>query len=104
LKTIKSVYASIGNSDDKLTQYRWNLFTRAFKLVMNMHSRKLHGVWYSESGSEFQNMCICAEVYPEKMDALRKDLSRICGRFEQESIAMVVTDSTEFIVPNMVCE
>ena len=91
-----TVYISIGNSDDRLTQRRWA------ELAWNVHSElegrgQLHGEWFSHSDSDFQNACWCIE-FPDHQtaDLVRSLLANIGRQFSQESIAFA-TAETEFI-------
>ncbi len=55
-------YVSIGNSDDKLTQKEWSEFCQElrgfFNYEQNSGAIQIHGIWYSASSSQYQNMCI----------------------------------------------
>lgn len=92
-----TVYVSIGNSDDKLTQREWADFIEATLGVVSKWESAKHGVWYSEPLSNYQNMCICAEVPDHAMGALRLDLHDCGSDFRQDSIALAVVSETEFI-------
>jgi hypothetical protein len=90
-----TVYASIGNSDDKLTQARWSEFADLFVTIIRAHAVAIHGVWYSRPDAPFQNACVCFEV-DEDAVPLRLELTHLCAEFEQDSIAWAVA-TTEFI-------
>ncbi len=92
-----TVYASIGNSDDKLTQAEWSGFTQRFANEVNQHADRVHGVWYSAPDSRYQNACACFEVTEKRAAYLRECLALACRDFRQESIAWAVVQGTEFI-------
>lgn len=91
-----TVYVSIGNSDDKLTQREWSYFVNAVHHAVSdfVAPGKLHGAWFSVPASPWQNAVWCFEV--DRPDELKGQLSEIAGRFGQESIAWAVA-TTEFI-------
>lgn len=92
-----TVYASIGNSDDKLTQFAWAAFVGDFVKTMRTAATAIYGEWYSAPDAPFQNACIAALVAADKVDALRAELTELRERFDQESIAWAVATGTEFI-------
>lgn len=92
-----TVYVSIGNSDDKLTQERWAEFTSDVFTVL--HAAKIHGEWYSSPTSRFQNACWCVE-FQTVGDAskARLDLRILASVYGQEAIAWAVAE-TELLEP-----
>lgn len=90
------VHIAVGNSDDKLTQARWAEYVAACTTVLRRAAAVIHGVWFSESGSPYQNACIAAEVEPGALDQLRDDLRVIRAEFDQDSVALNVSE-TEFV-------
>lgn len=92
-----TVYASIGNSDDRLTQAQWSGLTRRLANEVNQHADRVHGVWYSAPDSRYQNACACFEVTEKRAAYLRECLALACRDFRQESIAWAVVQGTEFI-------
>ncbi|MFC9973577.1 hypothetical protein ACFVH6_22050 [Spirillospora sp. NPDC127200] len=90
------VYASIGNSDDKLTQARWSTFQRAFVAAIRMHVEVIHGEWYSAPTAPFESACVCFEIDPGAETSLWTVLANLAGEYEQESIAWA-TASPGFI-------
>lgn len=93
-----TVYASIGNSDDKLTQKRWSEFADLFATMIQVHPTTVHGVWYSRPDAPFQNACACFEIAGHDVPILRSELARLADEFDQDSIAWAVAQ-TEFIGP-----
>lgn len=92
-----TVYACIGNSDDKLTQQRWHEFWCEFRAVV-VTAARVHGEWLSISCAPYQNGCICFEITPEAAAILKASLAELASRFGQDSIAWAVA-ATEFITP-----
>lgn len=90
------IYASIGNSDDKLTQQRWSAFATRFVAEIRQWAHPIHGVWHSLPDSKWQNACVCFEIDPSEVDHLKQVLSRVGKQFGQDSIAWAVAE-TEFI-------
>jgi hypothetical protein len=96
-------YISIGNSDDKLTQAEWSDFVGQTDAAVREYAH-VHGAWHSAPDSRWQNACWCVEVSttfkvgPAER-GLRATLARLAGRYRQDSIALALVASTEFIAP-----
>ena len=91
-----TVYASIGNSDDKLTQREWADYADQFMHLISGAAEQVHGRWYSSPASPFQNACVCFEIAPAAVDLLQDALTDLRRRYRQDSIAWA-TAATEFI-------
>lgn len=99
---MSTVYVSIGNSDDKLSQRRWAEFVTQVRLEVYSASERgghprLYGQWYSRNDDRFQNACFSAEV--DDVDGLRDVLAELATDFHQDSIALVANAQTEFVGP-----
>jgi hypothetical protein len=92
----RTVYVSIGNSDDKLSQREWSDFVTEVGYVMHKHCGVMHGFWLSPSDWRWQNACWCVEVTPVMATQVRAQLADLCGRFRQDSIAWAEA-TTDFI-------
>lgn len=92
-----TVYASIGNSDDKLTQAQWSAYARRFQVEINQYAQQIHGVWHSAPADPYQNMCVCFEIRPHDVRAVRYLLAMTTRDFRQDSIAWAVAPVTEFV-------
>lgn len=94
-------YLSIGNSDDKLTQQEWFGFIDDIDIALNMGCVRIHGRWYSEPKSPWQNACWC--IQPDSEEWIEKGLKPVlrlfASRYRQDSIALAKAD-TEFIEPS----
>ena len=90
------VYISIGNSDDRLTQSEWS------KFVLDMAAEvtsvgQVHGAWFSQPASPWQNACWCIEFPGDKEAAAAKAVaSEIRKKYRQDSIAWAIA-ATEFV-------
>lgn len=92
-----TVYVSIGNSDDKLTQADWSYFQeRLLEEVLKLG--RVHGVWHSLPDTPFQNMCVCADVVDIDMPELQVALRKLAADFRQDSIAWAEATTT-FLKP-----
>lgn len=90
-------YISIGNSDDKLSQKEWSEFVAEVRSQINAWATAIHGAWFSEPGSPWQNACWCVEFTDETYAAdAREALTKIREFYRQDSIAWAVAE-TEFI-------
>lgn len=93
-----TVYASIGNSDDKLSQQRWHEFWVAFRNAVTEAAARVHGEWLSIGCAPYQNACICADIPAAKVADLKACLAELAADFRQDSIAWAEA-RTEFIGP-----
>ena len=94
------VYISIGNSDDKLTQREWSRYCADLQTLLMRLAGVFHGVWYSESGGPWQNMCVCLEVgQPHLVDEVQQSLAGLAGRYRQDSIAWAEAPQTTLLRP-----
>lgn len=92
-----TVYVSIGNSDDKLTQSRWACYVDDIRDEVRRHADQIHGEWYSAPDSVYQNACFCAAAPAHELPAMRAMLTKIREVYGQDSVAWAVTSETEFI-------
>jgi hypothetical protein len=93
-----TVYASIGNSDDKLTQARWAEFHGKVTATVRSHALRVYGDWTSGSADPWQNACIGFEIGYETAERLRRDLAELAAEYGQDSIAWAEAE-TRFIAP-----
>lgn len=91
-------YISAGNSDDNLPQAAWSAFTgELVRLVMtDGRFEAVHGIWYSESSSAYQNMCVCTEMRETDLTSLRSELRALGAQFGL-TLALAVAPRTEFL-------
>lgn len=94
----QTVYASIGNSDDKLSQARWSEFHDKFTATIRSLALQVYGDWVSASVSPWQNACIGFEIGYETSERLRQDLAELAAEYGQDSIAWAEAE-TRFITP-----
>lgn len=98
--TTKTIYISIGNSDDKLTQNEWAHFYAEVEHAIAATCTTMHGRWFSAGDSAFQNACWCVDLFAEHEPRLRGMLSRAAKAWQQDSIAWAEA-TTEFIKPEV---
>ena len=92
-----TVYVSVGNSDDKLSQKRWAELLEYVNAAIWAHADQIHGEWFSSPTAPFQNACVCFEISEQSAEDLRDFLAAYADRYGQDSIAWAVADKTEFI-------
>jgi hypothetical protein len=90
-----TVYASIGNSDDKLSQARWSQFVWAFRDCMGRFASVVYGEWLSAPDSSYQNACVAIATEIPLM--LKAALATLAEEYGQDSIAWAEVAETEFI-------
>ena len=88
----QTVYISIGNSDDKITQAEWCSFVEDVRQALRNLALAQHGEWFSASDSPWQNACWCVEVRPIMVADLRNRLATIAKAYRQDSIAWAVAE------------
>lgn len=93
------IYVSIGNSDDKLNQKEWATFQKSFAQEMADVAVLVHGVWFSEPTSRYQNACICMEIDRDSLPEIRGLLGVLAADYSQDSIALAHISNTEMVRP-----
>ena len=89
-----TVYVSIGNSDDKLTQLEWHTFHEDVEELVEFAAAKVHGHWLSLPTAAWQNACWCVELHADDADNLKRDLAVVADRWRQDSIAWAEAQTT----------
>lgn len=92
-----TVYVSIGNSDNKLTQQEWAAFLQHFRRVMRREASEVYGEWYSAPDVPYQNACMAIALPTGSIDCLRSELTKARESFQQDSVAWAEVPRTEFI-------
>jgi hypothetical protein len=93
-----TVYVSVGNSDDKLSQTQWATYWQVVDNRVRRFADVVHGAWHSLPNQPWQNACWCFEIRESVAVKLKNRLQDACADFGQDSIAWAVA-STEFIRP-----
>lgn len=97
----KTIYISIGNSDDKLTQADWAQYCIEVTAAIERTCTRIHGRWLSAGDSPWQNACWCVVPLDAEHEAeLRKALASAARAWLQDSIAWAEA-VTEFITPEV---
>lgn len=105
MSTAQTVYISIGNSDDKLTQAEWSRYVHAVDTILLERSGRIawspivtrHGSWLSVPDDPWQNACWCVEIDRDPSD-LKDELRVEAQRYRQDSISWAEA-RTEFLTP-----
>lgn len=92
-----TVYACIGNSDDKLVQERWHLFWIQFRATIITNALRIYGEWASIAVSPYQNACICFEIGDDGVAPMKAALVQLARDYGQDSIAWAEAPVTEFL-------
>lgn len=92
-----TVYASIGNSDDKLGQREWADFVREMTTLVGRYASEVYGWWFSTPDKPWQN-AVCAFLLDTyQVERLRVELTALRVAYRQDSVAWAVAARTEFI-------
>lgn len=107
-----TVYATIGNSDDKLGQARWAEFAREFVETIRIQADEIHGVWWSGPDQPWQNCCVGFSIKDEtvmnpegpaadrgksRLRLLQESLTKLRELYGQEAVAWVRGHPPEMI-------
>ena len=90
----RSVYISIGNSDDKLAQHEWASFYNHVDTIIIQYAETVHGVWASLPNGAFQNACWCIEIDEPWVLELKTRLAVVANTYRQDSIAWAEATTT----------
>jgi hypothetical protein len=91
-----TVYISIGNSDDQLTQLQWAAYCAEVRERFQEHSGQVYGEWHSLPNAPYQNACFAALFADEDAARLKRQLTGIRERRGQDAVAWA-TAETEMI-------
>lgn len=92
-----TVYVSIGNSDDKLSQKDWSRFISDVRRAMVNWGASWFGEWFSMPDSPYQNACFGASFDHDNIGGLRASLAQIRELYRQDSVAFAIVGRTELI-------
>ena len=91
---MRTVYVSIGNSDDKLTQQEWYAFANSVDSRLRVAADPMHGAWYSLANAPWQNACWAFDIAERDIVPMQAELSRMAGHWRQDSIAWAEATTT----------
>lgn len=91
-----TVVVLVGNSDDKLSQEKWARFIQGVYYELEGWGETIEFYGGSSFQARWQNACVVATMKGDIVAELKKSLARLCARYEQDSIAVVVGD-TQFV-------
>jgi hypothetical protein len=108
-----TIYATIGNSDDKLSQAQWFQFTSEFVETIRIQADEIYGVWWSAPNTPWQNCCVGFAVKDKVVPApegaadedrgktrlalLQESLAKLREFYSQEAVAWVQGHPPEMI-------
>jgi hypothetical protein len=92
-----TVYVSIGNSDNKLTQDRWSTYQRVTRALLRKHALEIHGEWYSAPTAGYQNACFCVVFDDDTAELVKMRLAEIREDYRQDSVAWAEVPVTLFV-------
>ena len=85
---METVTIQIGNSDNKLGQKAWSKFIRETRAVVGKHCGQVHFDGGASFDSQWQNVCIVAEVQEIDKQPLCDALGDVRSKFFQDSTAV----------------
>ncbi len=97
-----TVYLTIGNSDDKLSQAAWSAYCDDVTYVVNAAARdggRVHAACFSSPTVPWQNAIWCVELDDGRAAVLRRALALLARRYRQDSIAWAQVDQVDMIEP-----
>lgn len=92
-----TVYATIGNSDDKLSQREWAAFVADVRRVLAEEAETTHGEWFSAPDTPWQNACWCVEIPAYRLARARHRVGKLAPVYRQESIAWAEVAAVEML-------
>lgn len=96
---MKTIYITIGNSDDKLKQAQWSKFYDLIDSDIRMLAKHVHGAWHSLPNAKWQNACWCVDIEEKRAVELAYDVTETARLFQQDSVAWaeIATDDVHFL-------
>lgn len=95
---VATVYISIGNSDDKLTQAEWAQFCIDMAAEVISLASVTRGAWFSNPVGPWQNACWCVDFSGSDVVAEAKEIcAQLARKYRQDSIAWALVARTEFV-------
>jgi hypothetical protein len=92
-----TVYVSVGNSDDKLSQEQWSGFVQQVRIALSQRARETHGEWYSLPDQPYQNACFCVVFADADVPLVKQELTKLREAWGQDSAAWAEVRVTQFI-------
>lgn len=95
--TTMTVYLSIGNSDNKLTQQRWSEYVREMAALVDQFALQTYGWYFSLPDAPWQNAMCAVKAAVDMLPQFRGQVKTLRGLFNQDSVAWVEAPQTEFL-------
>jgi hypothetical protein len=96
--TSKTVYITIGNSDNKLKQADWASFCQKISSLVETLAEVVHGQFYTLSSSSYQSACFSAVFSENAATLVKGKLRNLAFHYSQDSIVWAETEP-EFLTP-----
>lgn len=96
-----SIFVTIGNSDNKLTQQEWSDFCGGVDECVRAFAQEMFGEFYAVPNAPWQNACWSFSVDASVTLAMQTNLRALASDFEQDSILWTVGELT-FLKPEHV--
>lgn len=97
MSDFRTVYVSVGNSDDRLSQLEWAAFLRDVVIAIRRVARQVYGEWYSAPDAPFQNACVGFALHGSEVLPLQGELASLRTNYRQDSLAWAEVATTEMI-------
>lgn len=98
-----TVYLTIGNTDDKLTQAEWAKFigdVNASLILAKMDGGTVQFAGHSFPDAPWQNALWCIQIPDDTAaDALKTRMAQLARRHRQDSIAWAQVDKVDMVTP-----
>lgn len=92
-----TVYVSIGNSDDKISQVEWAAFVADLKDVVARYAGQVYGQWFSVPDAPYQNMVTAFLLATRDISGLKAALADLRKVYRQDAVAWALARGTEFL-------
>lgn len=84
---MKTVYVSIGNSDDRLSQAEWSRYWASVSNCVHNYADGVHGEWTSDTTDAYQNAIWGFDIDDDHIRPLKAELAERKVLYRQDSIA-----------------
>lgn len=92
-----TVYVTIGNDVDSLSQGRWVAYHDEVVEMITLAGARILADWYSAPLALWQGHCFCVEVKVGVIDRLMEELAKIARAFGQPGIAWAEAPKTAYL-------
>lgn len=97
---MKTVYVTIGNSDNKLSQQEWSAFCEETDKLLRKWASDVHAECYSLPPAPYQNAIWSFEIITSATMACCNEMAHLAGVYGQDGFAWAETDEATVIPSN----